>query len=104
MKKITYMLILTVLSVLKTSAQGTQTAQQYKVPAAYKFDYKVTYEVNNEEKKTPETVSYYFTKNGDYMSMESPEMEKEKDMNFMVSTKDGLMITFGEEPVPKNPN
>jgi hypothetical protein len=38
------------------------------------------------------------------MSMESPEMEKEKDMNFMVSTKDGLMITFGEEPVPKNPN
>jgi hypothetical protein len=49
-------------------------------------------------------MSYYFTKNGDYMSMESSEMEKEKDMNFMVSTKDGLMITFGEEPVPKNPN
>ena len=38
------------------------------------------------------------------MSMESPESEKDKDMNFMVSTKDGLMITFGEEPVPKNPN
>ena len=25
-------------------------------------------------------------------------------MNFMISTKDGLMITFGEEPVPKNPD
>jgi len=49
-------------------------------------------------------MSYYFTKNGDYMSMESPEMEKEKDMNFMISTKDGLMITFGEEPVPKKPD
>jgi hypothetical protein len=33
--------------------------------------------------------------------MESSEMGKEKDMNFMISTKDGLMITFGEEPIPK---
>ena len=38
------------------------------------------------------------------MSIETPDSEKEKDMNFMVSTKDGLMITFGEEPVPKNPD
>jgi hypothetical protein len=61
----------------------------------------VVYEVDRDDKKSPETMSYYFTKNGDYMSMESPEMEKEKDMNFMISTKDGLMITFGEEPIPK---
>ena len=104
MKKLIYLIILFVPGVLRTSAQETTKPADYKVPAAYKFDYKVTYEVNNEEKKTPESISYYFTKNGDYMSMESAEMGKEEDMNFMVSTKDGLMITFGEEPVPKNPN
>jgi len=64
----------------------------------------VVYEVEREEKKAPETMSYYFTKNGDYMSIETPEMEKEKDVSFMISTKEGLMITFGEESVPKNPN
>jgi len=104
MKKLIYLLILVALSVLRLNAQETGKTPEYKVPAAYHFDYKVVYEVDREEKKTPETMSYYFTKNGDYMSMESQEMEKEKDMNFMVSTKDGLMITFGEEPVPKNPN
>jgi hypothetical protein len=104
MKKLFYLIILLALNVLRTSAQETSKAPEYKVPGAYHFDYKVVYEVDREEKKTPETMSYYFTKNGDYMSMETPEMEKEKDMNFMISTKDGLMITFGEEPVPKNPN
>ena len=101
MKKLIYLIILVALSVLRMSAQETGKATEYKVPAAYHFDYKVVYEVNREEQKTPETMSYYFTKNGDYMSMESSEMEKEKDMNFMISTKDGLMVTFGEEPVPK---
>ena len=104
MKKLIYLLILVALSVLRLNAQETGKTPEYKVPAAYHFDYKVVYEVDREEKKTPETMSYYFTKNGDYMSMESQELEKEEDMNFMVSTKDGLMITFGEEPVPKNPN
>ena len=104
MKKLIYLTILVALSFLRLNAQETGKTPEYKVPAAYHFDYKVVYEVDREEKKTPEMMSYYFTKNGDYMSMESQEMEKEKDMNFMVSTKDGLMITFGEEPVPKNPN
>ena len=104
MKKLIYLLILVALSVLRLNAQETGKTPEYKVPAAYHFDYKVVYEVDREEKKTPETMSYYFTKNGDYMSMESPEMEKEQDMNFMISTKDGLMITFGEEPVPKKPD
>ena len=104
MKKLFYLLILFALSALRTSAQETAKTPEYKVPDAYHFDYKVVYEVNREDNKSPETMSYYFTKNGDYMSMESPEMEKEEDMNFMVSTKDGLMITFGEEPVPKNSN
>jgi hypothetical protein len=38
------------------------------------------------------------------MSMESPEMNKDEDMNFMINTKDGLMITFGEENIPKTPD
>lgn len=104
MKKLFYLLSMILLGVLRTSAQETKPAQQYKVPAAYHFDYKVVYEVTNEEKKTPETMSYYFTKNGEYMSMETADSEKENDMNFMIRTKDGLMITFGEESVPKDPD
>jgi hypothetical protein len=103
MKTLTYIVILTLLSALTIDAQETKPAEQYKVPAAYHFDFKVVYEIDREENKTPEMMSYYFTKNGDYMSMETPSEEKNKDMNFMVSTKDGLMITFGEEPVPKSP-
>jgi len=103
MKKLIYLFIKVVISVLRTSAQETGKAPEYKVPAAYRFDYKVVYEINNEEKKAPETANYYFTKNGDYMSMETADSQKEKDMNFMIRTKDGMMITFGEESVPKNP-
>jgi hypothetical protein len=101
MKKLCTLLSIIILNVLRINAQETKAVEQYKVPANYHFDTKVVYEVDREDKKAPETMSYYFTKNGEYMSMESPEMEKEKDMNFMISTKDGLMITFGEEPVPK---
>ena len=102
MKKLIYLFIMIVLSFLRTGAQTATKAPEYKVPEAYHFDYKVVYEVDREDKKTPETMNYYFTKNGDYMSMETPNSEKEKDMNFMISTRDGLMITFGEEPIPKN--
>lgn len=104
MKKLCFLYLIIILNVVRINAQETKPAVQYKVPDAYHFDTKVVYEVDREDKKAPETMSYYFTKNGEYMSMESPEMEKGKDMNFMVSTKDGLMITFGEEPVPKNPS
>ena len=103
MKKLFYLLILFALSALRTSAQETAKTPEYKVPAAYNFDYKVVFEANNEDKKTPETVTYYFTKNGDYMGMETEKSQKEEDMNFMISTKDGLTITFGEESDPKNP-
>jgi hypothetical protein len=102
MKKITYLFILVMLNITRTSAQETSNTGAYKVPAAYHFDDKVTYEVTREEQKTPETVSYYFTKSGDYMGMETPGSQKDKDMNFMISTKNGLMITFGEEPVPNH--
>ena len=104
MKKVVYILFFVVSAILRINAQETSKAPEYKVPAAYHFDYKVVYEIDREEKKTPETMSYYFTKNGDYISMETPNSEKDKDMNFMVSTRDGLMITFGEEAVPKNPD
>ena len=104
MKAATFIFILILLDVPGINAQESKPAEQYKVPASYRFDNKVVYEVDRNENKAPETMSYYFTKNGDYMSIETPEMEKEKDVSFMISTKEGLMITFGEESVPKNPN
>jgi len=104
MKAAIFIFILILLDVPRINAQESKPAEQYKVPASYRFDNKVVYEVDRNENKAPETMSYYFTKNGDYMSIETPEMEKEKDVSFMISTKEGLMITFGEESVPKNPN
>jgi hypothetical protein len=104
MKKVVYILLFVVSAILRINAQETSKAPEYKVPAAYHFDYKVVYEINREENKTPEKVNYYFTKNGDYMSTETENGQKEKDMDFMIHTKDGLMITFGEESVPKNPD
>ena len=104
MKKIIYFSTMALLCVSGINAQESKPAEPYKVPAAYHFDYKVVYEMDREEKKAPETMSYYFTKNGEYMSMETPKSNEDADKNFMVSTKDGLMITFGEEPVPKSPD
>jgi hypothetical protein len=103
MKKISYLSTMALLCVSVINAQETKPAEQYKVPPAYHFDYKVVYETNREENQPPETVIYFFTKNGDYMSMETVEAQKETDRDFMIRTKDGLMITFGEESVPKNP-
>jgi len=104
MKKIIYLSIVILFCANRINAQEPKSAEQYKVPAAYHFDYKVVYEINRDEKKTQETMSYYFTKSGDYMSMVTPKSHEDEDMNFMVSTKDGLMITFGEEPVPESPD
>ena len=104
MKKIIYFSTMALLCVSGINAQESKPAEQYKVPASYRFDNKVVYEVDRNENKAPETMSYYFTKNGEYMSMETPKSNEDADKNFMVSTKDGLMITFGEEPVPKSPD
>ncbi len=108
MKRTIYLFTLVVLFVFRTGAQEPAKTAEYVVPAAYHFDYKVSYEIsrgdhNNsknkgkEELKSPEITNYYFTTNGEYMGMEPPQSEKESEMHFMVSTKDGLMITFGEE-------
>lgn len=103
MKTIINLVFFVILSVLGINAQETAGTSEYKVPSAYHFDYKVVYEINRDEKEAPEMMGYYFTKNGDYMSMETPDNQKNKEMEFMISTKDGLMITFGEEHAPKNP-
>lgn len=94
MKKVIYLSAIALLCVSGVNAQETKPVVQYKVPAAYNFDYKVVYNIDLEEKKGNETMTYYFTKTGDYMSMEPPEKDKDKEMDFMVNTKDGLMITF----------
>ena len=104
MKKLCNIFLIIILYVVRINAQETKPAGQYKVPSAYNFDYKVVFNIDMEEKKGPETVTYYFTKTGDYMSIESPEMQKEKDNNFMVSTKDGLMITFSDKEGSGTPN
>ncbi len=93
MKKTAYFFFLIVLNFLRTYAQDNQSAT-YKVPDDYRFDYKVVYELFNEDKKTTETATYYFTKNGDYMSIETSDSRKVGEMNFMIMTKDGLMVTF----------
>lgn len=103
MKKVIYLSTMALLCVSEINAQEAKPAV-YKVPAAYHFDYKVVYEINREENKTPEKMSYYFTKTGEYMSTETENSQKEKDMDFMIHTKEGLMITFGEESVPKSPD
>jgi hypothetical protein len=103
MKKLFLLLFIAVTVVLRTSAQETKPAGQYKVPAAYNFDYKVVYNIDLEEKRGTETMTYYFTKSGDYMSLEPPKQEKEKEMTFMVNTKDGLMISFVDKEGPNTP-
>ena len=104
MNKISYLFILCILFISGTSAQENQKAAIYSVPSAYNFDYSVTYEISREENKIPETVIYYFTKSGYIMGMKPSESQKDMDMDFMISTKDGLRITFGEEPIPTNPD
>jgi hypothetical protein len=93
MKKIAYLFFVIVLNFLRTNAQDNQSTP-YKVPDAYRFDYKVVYELINEDKKTTETATYYFTKNGEYMSIQTSDIHKNEGMNFMIMTKDGMMVTF----------
>jgi hypothetical protein len=101
MKKLVYLSILIVLNVLRTSAQDDHQSPPYKVPDVYKFDHKVVYEINNEDEKSPQEMSFFFTDNGNYMSMIAPKSRGEdEDENFVILTKEGDMVTFGKEPVP----
>ncbi len=96
MKKLVYLLILLVPNVFRANAQESGKNDEYKVPAVYQFDYKVVYQVNDEENNKPETMTYYFTKDGDYMSMVTPESQQENE-DFVVFTKDGKLVTFSDE-------
>ncbi len=98
MKKVAFLLTVIVLNVLRTGAQDNNQSAPYKVPEAYRFDHKVVYQIQD-EKKAPETITLYFTENGDYMSMAVPE-NQQKDEDFMVLTNDGKMVSFGKEAVP----
>jgi hypothetical protein len=98
MKKVAFLFTVIVLNVLRTSAQDNSQPAPYKVPAEYRFDHKVVYQVQDEN-KAPETFTLYFTGNGAYMSMVVPENQK-GDEDFMVMTNDGKMISFGKEEAP----
>jgi hypothetical protein len=84
-------------------AQQDDHANEYNVPSSFSFDYKVVYQVNDEDKNTTRTMTYYFTKSGDYMGMVPPK-ETERDVEFMINTKDGNMLSFMDEPSSKNQN
>lgn len=107
MKRLIYLFTLVVLFAFSTGAQEPVKTAPYIVPAAYHFDYKVVYEISREdhmnaknkgkaEQKSPEIINYYFTTKGEYMGMEPTQHDKETDMHFMISTNNGLMITFDE--------
>ncbi len=96
MKKTVLIVASVSLGLSQTYGQGNSQTNEYKVPESFQFNYKVVYQVNDENKNTTKTMTYYFTKSGDFMGMMPPSEEK-KDMEFMISTKDGKMITFSEE-------
>jgi hypothetical protein len=50
MKRIFYLSVITLFCVNRINAQEPKPVEQYKVPAAYHFDYKVVYETEREEK------------------------------------------------------
>ena len=87
--------------VLKTSAQTNESVAEYKVPNSFTFNYKVVYEVNNEEKNSTKTMTYFFNTTGDFMGILPPKEGKDK-MEFIVNTKDGKMLMFTEEHVSQN--
>jgi len=58
MKKIFISLVFTGFLCIQSNAQNSNQSQTYKVPDAYHFDYKVVYEMNREDNKAPETMTY----------------------------------------------
>jgi hypothetical protein len=86
---------------LKINAQDPGSNVEYKIPENFQFNYKVVYEVNDENKNTNRTMTYFFTNSGDYMGMQTPKEEKENS-EFMIHTKDGKMLMFNEEHASGN--
>ena len=80
---------------IKISAQDPSSNATTKIPSSFKFDYKVVYQINEDNKKSFQTLTYYFTKNGDYMGLLPPKDDKENS-HFMVYTKDGKSFIFSE--------
>jgi hypothetical protein len=102
MKKLVCLFILIVLNVFRTHAQNDHQSPAYKVPADYRFDYKVVYDVHDQNGKPEQTVIYYFPNNGEYMSIVTPET-KSKSEDFIILTREGEMVSFSQEPDPNNP-
>ncbi len=95
MKKTILMIASVSILVSKTNGQDVPQIKEYLVPSSFQFDYKVVYQINEEDKNTTKTMTYYFTKNSEFMGMEPPGEDK-KDLELMVSTKDGTILTFSE--------
>ena len=81
---------------LKINAQDPESTAEYKVPENFRFNYQVVYEVNDENKNTTRTMTYFFTNSGEFMGMQTPKEEK-GNSEFLIHTKDGKMLMFNEE-------
>lgn len=96
MKNAILMIASVSLLVSKTNGQDMAKTKEYLVPSSFQFDYKVVYQINDEDKNSSKTMTYYFTKNSEFMGMQ-PSGEDKKDIELMVSTKDGNLLTFTEK-------
>ncbi len=96
MKNTILMIASVSLLVSKTNGQDMAKTKEYLVPSSFQFDYKVVYQINDENKNSSETITYYFTKNSEFIGMQ-PSRQDKKDMELMVNTKDGTVLTFSEQ-------
>lgn len=85
-----------------SQAQEKEKPPVYKVPAAYSFDRKVVYEMQDERQKGPKDMVYYFTRSGDYMGMVPPAENEQEKTEMLVNTKDGMMVTFTDKSASGN--
>jgi len=93
MKKTLILLVITAMFA-NTQAQEDQKAE-YKVPNSFQFHYKVVYQITNDEKGSSQTITYYFSKYGNYMGIQ-PSGEGKERSEFIVNTSDGKMIIFSD--------
>jgi hypothetical protein len=95
MKKIIYAILLLSVSFFTPRKSFSQQPPAYQVPDTYTFDYDVTQQMKEDQKKsgTPKLINYSYTTSGDYMGIR-PSSDKNQ---FIIFTKDGLNIIIDDE-------
>ena len=70
----------------------SQSTTPYKVPDSYNFDYEVVQQVNGAG-KSPTTITYYYSSNGDYTAMSGGS----KMNGIIINTKDGNTVIIDNQ-------